>query len=235
MLLLFLLQQVSCFLAPAPEPGMFRAAVYEHELVLPWDCTQRLCTRQEAIVAMEVNLRVLREQVVEAASKGANIILLPEDAIHGFGFSREFLWPFLEYVPSLADGSNPCLEDGDQDNWLLRELSCAALENSIYIAADMATKVPGCEHCDNGGECFFNTLVVLDDSGRLVAVYHKFNLWTSELGTFDIDVEGPQLVTVDTPFGRLGLAICADLIWKSPITDLAEQEGIDTLLLPLSW
>ena len=110
LLLLFLLQQVSCFLVAAPEPGMFRAAVNEHELVLPCDYTQRLCTRQEAVVAMEVNLRV-------------------------------------------ADGSNPCLEAGHQDNWLLRELSCAALENGVYIAlaAGMASKVPGCDHCERDG------------------------------------------------------------------------------------
>ena len=59
-------------------------------------------------------------------------------------------------------------------------------------------------------------MVVYDNKGSLVGVYHKYNLWTSELDTFDIDL-APSLVTVDTEFGRLGLAVCADLMWRSPV------------------
>jgi pantetheine hydrolase len=221
----------------APEPATFLAAVYEHELVVPWACTERVCSREEAVQAMQVNLAVLRDQVAEAARQGAAIILLPEDGIHGYGFSRETLRPFLESVPSVADGSNPCLDDQDHDTFLLQELSCLAAEHGIYLAAHLATRTPGCGHCGpaHGEECYFNTLVVLDSLGRLAALYHKYNLWTSELNTFDIDPAGPQLVTLETPFGRLGLAVCADLMWRSPVVDLAEQEGVDTLLLPLSW
>ena len=62
-----------------PGPGQFRAAVYEHELVLPTSCSDRVCSREEAVSLMEVNLLVLEEQVVEAGRQGANIILLPED------------------------------------------------------------------------------------------------------------------------------------------------------------
>ena len=62
----------------------------------------------------------------------------------------------------------------------------------------------------------------------------RYNLWTSELATFDIDAAGPQLVAVDTEFGRLGLAVCADLLWRDPVVRLVEA-GVDTLLLPLSW
>ena len=169
--------------------------------------------------------------------QGANILLLPEDAIHGSGYSRQTLEPFLELVPAEADGSQPCFEDGDHDNYLLRELSCLAHEHQIYLAAQMASRTPGCGHCgdEHGEGCFFNTLVVFDSNGVLVGVYHKFNLWTSELNTFDIDPSGPQIVTVDTPFGRLGLSVCADLIWRSPVVDLVDLAEVDTLLVPLYW
>ena len=40
---------------------------------------------------------------------------------------------------------------------------------------------------------------------------------------------------VDTEFGRLGFAICEDLLWRSPVVELVEEGGIDTLLIPLSW
>jgi len=223
--------------ASATEDQTFRAAVYEHLITEPSACKERVCTREEAVNAMEVNLQVLDHQVAEAASQGADILLLPEDAIHGSGYDRLTLVPFLELVPAEADGSQPCFDDGDHDNYLLRRLSCLAHDNQIYLAAQLATRTPGCDHCgeDHGGGCFFNTLVVFDSGGFLVGVYHKYNLWTSELNTFDIDPSGPQLVTVDTPFGRLGLSVCADLIWRSPVVDLVELEEVDTLLVPLYW
>ena len=34
-----------------------------------------------------------------------------------------------------------------------------------------------------------------------------------------------QVVVVDTPLGRLGLAICEDLLWKSPVITAAEDAG----------
>ena len=62
----------------------------------------------------------------------------------------------------------------------------------------------------------------------------RYNLWTSELPIYDID-PSPVLSMVDTEFGRLGFAICEDLLWRSPVVELVEEGGIDTLLLPLSW
>ena len=84
-----------------------------------------------------------------------------------------------------------------------------AAENNIFVAANYASVVKGmlnkevfftyysllkgCDYCeDDGGECYFNTLVVFNNLGAIVAVYHKFNLWTSELTHFNID-ESPQV------------------------------------------
>ena len=51
------------------------------------------------------------------------------------------------------------------------------------------------------------------------------------------------MVVLDTPLGRLGLAICEDLLWKSPVVEAAEEagekdswakcanKGMDTLLM----
>merc|ERR1712212_1381635 len=236
--LMVMLAMIACVPAgpSPPAPGQFRAAVYEHELSVPWPRTTSVCSRDQAIQLMEINLAVLRRQVEEAAEQGANIILLPEDGIHGYGFNRHTLPPFLEHVPPVADGSNPCYEDSwEDDAYVQTQLSCMAAENNIYVAATMGSVRDDCDQCeDHDSQCFFNTHVVYDNTGALVGVYHKYNLWTSELPTYDVDPV-PQLVTVETEFGRLGLSVCADLMWKSPIVDLAELSQIDTLLLPLSW
>ena len=122
----------------------------------------------------------------------------------------------MEFVPSVADGSNPCYEERIEDSYLQSRLSCLAAQNDIYVAANFGSVVEGCEYCNHGGECYYNTLVVYSNNGSLVAVYHKYNLWTSELSKYDIDLT-PKLVTVQTDFGKLGLAICEDLLWKSPV------------------
>jgi len=220
-----------------PKAGQFRAAVYEHELVPPTACVSTICSREEAIELMEVNLRIMEEQIIEAAGQGAQFILLPEDGIHGYGYySRETLRPFLEYVPPEADGSTPCYEEGIDDAYVSTRLSCLAIENNIYIGANYGSVIPGCEYCNHGGECYHNTNVVFSNNGTIVGVYHKYNLWTTELTMYDIDPSPqPQLVTVKTEFGLLGLSVCEDLLWKSPTVDLVTEKGIDTLLLPLAW
>ena len=49
--------------------------------------------------------------------------------------------------------------------------------------------------------CMYNTLVLYDNTGMLVAKYHKWNLFNTEMPWFNIDPE-PQNVYVDTDFGE---------------------------------
>ena len=228
-----------------PPPGKWRAAVYEHALVTAGEvgCSQTLCTRDQAILVMEENISSLRSAVEAAAEAGAELVLLPEDGIHGYGFTRDTIRPFLEYVPPVADMSNHCSlysESGDpaylSEHYVMTQLSCMAQTSGLYVAACLGSVLGECDHCgpDHGPECFYNTLVVLDPAGSLVGVYHKYNLWTTELPVYDID-QAPAVVTIDTTLGRLGLAICEDLLWYSPVVEAAEQEEIDTLLFPLAW
>ena len=90
--------------------------------------------------------------------------------------------------------------------FMISRLSCVAAENNIFVAANYASVVEGkvidlnhfqkhftgCDYCEDGEECYFNTLVVFNNLGAIVAVYHKFNLWTSELTHFNID-KSPQV------------------------------------------
>ena len=43
--------------------------------------------------------------------------------------------------------------------------------------------------------------MVFDKTGNIAAVYHKYNLWTSELPAYNIEAQ-PDLVYFDTNFGR---------------------------------
>ena len=80
---------------------------------------------------------------------------------------------------------------------------------------NLQVTLKGCDYCeDEEGECYFNTLVVFNNLGAIIAVYHKFNLWTTELTHFNID-KSPQVVTFETEnMGTFGLAVCEDLLWR---------------------
>jgi nitrilase len=61
-----------------------------------------------------------------------------------------------------------------------------------------------------------NTCLVYDNHGRLAARYDKIHLFGFEMGEESYREErtiepGNELVTVETPFGRLGLSVCYDL------------------------
>lgn len=79
----------------------------------------------------------------------------------------------------------------------------------------------------------YNTALVFDDKGKLVAKYRKFHLF----GEDDVFTrpEKPDLVTFENKYGKFGLAICFDLLWDYPVKDLVEQEKIDHLIFPTSW
>ena len=51
---------------------------------MPEDCLNNVCLREVALGYIELNLQILEEQVVKAARNGTQIILLPEDGIHGY-------------------------------------------------------------------------------------------------------------------------------------------------------
>ncbi len=84
--------------------------------------------------------------------------------------------------------------------------------------------------------------LVFDDRGRPVARYDKIHL-------FDVTVEGDskrvfqesrtmeagdEVVVVDTPIGRLGLAVCYDLRFPELLRSLA-QKGAEILAVPSAF
>ena len=76
-------------------------------------------------------------------------------------------------MPASADHSVPCALDRAEEIFVQQELSCLAAQHNIYLAANMASWVAGCQHCHHGNRCYHNTLVLFDTKGALVGVYHK--------------------------------------------------------------
>ena len=76
-----------------------------------------------------------------------------------------------------------------------------------------------------GGWAYFNTSLLLDREGMRQAVYRKVHLFGYESMEQQILTPGRGAVTVESPFGRLGMATCYDLRFpeqfrKEPMADL---------------
>ena len=137
------------------------------------------------------NLRHARELIDKAAAGGAELVMLPE----------MFNCPYENAAfPVYA-------EPAGGESWHM--LSRAAKENGVWLVGG---SVPELED----GK-IYNTSFIFDREGRELARHRKVHL-------FDIDVPGgqrfkesdtltagDQITLVDTPWGKLGVAICFDI------------------------
>jgi predicted amidohydrolase len=155
---------------------------------------------------LDGNLERLRAAIIEAASAGAQLIVLPELATSGYVFTGR------------SEAAAGALTR-DDPRWASLE---AVIPEGIVVVLGYA---------ESDGERLFNTAVVLGAGGRL-ADYRKSHLWGIEKSVFDA---GPTAgIIVDVPFGRLGVAICYDSEFPEVPRRLA-LAGADVLALPVNW
>lgn len=219
------------------EAEYYVAAVYEHPSVLSPNPLE-LVSRQEALELMKQNLDVYEQQVMAAAQKGVQIIVFPEDGIHGFNFTRTSIYPFLDFMPSLKLVRwNPCLEPFRfNDTEVLQRLSCMAIKGGMFLVANLGTKQPCLSSdpgCPRDGRYQFNTNVVFSDNGTLVDRYRKHNLYFE--AAFDTPAN-VDLITFDTPFaGKFGVFTCFDILFFDPAVRLLRDFEVKHIVYPTAW
>jgi deaminated glutathione amidase len=110
--------------------------------------------------------------------------------------------------------------------------------------ADIARRhgmwVHGGSVLEREGERIFNTSVLFDRSGELVATYRKIHLFDADppgavpSRESSVFSAGDQVVTAETEFGRVGLSICYDLRFPELYRALAVQ-GATILFVPAAF
>ncbi|XP_019745264.1 biotinidase isoform X1 [Hippocampus comes] len=215
------------------------AAVYEHRVILNPDPHIPL-SRLDALQHMRKNLAVFEEQADLAARQGAQIIVFPEDGLHGFNFSRSSISGYLETIPDPEKEKwNPCTESEKFNNTeVQQQLSCMARRHNLYVVANMGDVQPcplqtdPTSSCPTDGRWQFNTNVVFRSDGLLVARYHKQNLYFED--AFDTPPQ-PEIISFETTFaGRFGLITCFDILFYEPKVTLLEM-GVRQLIFPTAW
>jgi predicted amidohydrolase len=143
----------------------------------------------------------------DAATQGADLVVLPELASSGYAFRDD-------------DEAQRSAEDAD-DGPTVRALRDVCAAHGCHIVAGLN---------ERDGECRHNSAVLIGASGRL-ATYRKLHLFYDEQTWF---VPGAELPIVDLPFGRVGIIICYDLWFPEPARALA-LAGAEIIAVPTNW
>ncbi|CAG2101831.1 unnamed protein product [Medioppia subpectinata] len=212
----------------SPKSDCFRAAVYEH---IP----QGNRSTDEPSVVIQKNLNVYKQIASKAAENGANIMVFPEDGLIDPAFSRKIVATITEAIPDPRHGVyNPCDKPLDyKSSPITLTLSCLAKDNHMYVGADrIECNITSDPKCPKDGHYMYNTAVAFDPNGAIVAKYHKTHLF------FEVEYNTPsevEFIYFDTPFGRMGLYICFDVLFKNPGTQDVAKYGVQTMIFPTDW
>lgn len=155
---------------------------------------------------IERNLDSIVTAAVEAAHRGAELIVAPELATSGYVFN------------DAAEARDLALRSDDA---LLRELENRLPARTITVLG----------YAERDGDDLYNTAAVIG-GGRRLADYRKTHLWDREKTVFTPG-DSPGLI-VDTEGFRLGVAICYDNEFPEVPRGLA-LAGAAILALPVNW
>jgi deaminated glutathione amidase len=168
---------------------------------------------------VDANLIEAERLVSAAANAGAELIVLPEN----FALMGMTEFDKLEHP------------ENDGEGVIQKFLADTALRYSVWIVGGtipMRASVPGKVRAG---------CLVFDDRGVRIARYDKIHL-------FDVDVPGTderyresdtieagtQPLVIDSPFGRLGVAICYDLRFPELFRRMLSS-GVDLIAIPAAF
>lgn len=146
----------------------------------------------------------------------------------GAALRRSESGPHLIVLPELAT-SGYVFHDMDEARSLSMTVDDPRLTALAGDVPDGAVAVIG--FCERVGEQLFNSALVFDRTGTL-GCYRKAHLWDEEYRFFSLGDAAGMLL--DTPIGRLGVAICYDIEFPEVPRRLA-LAGAEVLALPVNW
>jgi predicted amidohydrolase len=181
----------------------------------PYDASMRIALCQtncgEDAVANE---RQVFGLLAEAVTEGVDLMALPE------------VWPLQGSATLIREAAEP--------------IPGPRTDRLAVFAAGHRVWVHGGSVLERNGDHVFNTSVLFDRSGELVATYRKIHLFDAdppgavpgrESAVF---TPGDQVVTAETEFGRVGLSICYDVRFPELYRALVVQ-GATIMFVPAAF
>ncbi|MCE3268765.1 MAG: acyltransferase [Burkholderiales bacterium] len=166
--------------------------------------------------SVEDNLDSAGKLITEAASKGAELIVLPEFFIR---IANAADIEFREIIEPLGAGS------------IQARLSAMAKKNKIFLVAGT---IPIKSEYDK--KCY-NTALVYNPEGILICHYHKIHLFKFDNKEYKFDESaaftyGDKIGKFTIGGFTIGLAICYDLRFPELFRSMA---GVDAFVLPAAF
>ena len=165
--------------------------------------------------SVSANLEEAARLIEDAVSQKAELVVLPE----------YFCIMGMKDTDKLAVREQP--GDGQIQKFLsdtAKRLGIWLVGGSVPLASSESDKV-------------YNSCLVYADNGEQVARYDKIHLFGLQLGNEYYAEEktikaGNKVVTVDSPFGRIGLSICYDLRFPELFRMM---NNVDIILVPAAF
>ena len=161
------------------------------------------------------NLSEARRLIAEAAKQGARLVVLPE----------------FFAIMGMNEQDKVAVREQPGSGVIQSFLSETARKHKIWLVGGsipLAASTP---------DKVLNTCLVFDETGEQVARYDKIHLFNLDLGNERYHeaktIEpGRQVVVVDSPFGRIGLAVCYDLRFPELFRAM---HNVDIIVLPAAF
>jgi nitrilase len=164
---------------------------------------------------VDENLETAARLIVEAVERGATLVALPE------------YFPIM----GLKDSDKFKVREANGDGPLQRFLADTARQQGIWLVGGSIPLVA------QAPDKVLNSCLVFNPQGERAARYDKIHLFGFDLGAERFQESrsiepGSEVVTVDAPFGRLGVSICYDLRFPEMYRKMGT---VDLILVPSSF
>ena len=161
------------------------------------------------------NLSEASRLIEMAVAGGAKLVALPE----------------YFAIMGLRDGDKVKAREKPGDGPIQEFLAAEARKHGIWLVGGSVPLE------SSSPDKIRNSCLVYDDKGGLAARYDKIHLFGFEMGTERYEEErtiepGRDVVTVDAPFGRIGLSICYDLRFPELYRAM---KPVDVILVPSAF
>lgn len=161
------------------------------------------------------NLNEAGRLIANAAEQGARLVVLPE----------------FFAIMGMTDQDKIAVREQPGKGAIQSFLGEMARQHKIWLVGG---SIP---LASNDPEKVLNSCMVFDDQGEPVARYDKIHLFNLELGNENYNeartIEpGKHVVVIDSPFGRIGLAICYDLRFPELFRAMKD---VDIIVLPSAF
>lgn len=161
------------------------------------------------------NLDQAAQMLEEAAKGGAQLAVLPEM----FNCPYDIRY-FRDYAEAIPSGETSV------------RLAKLAQTHKLFLVGGSIPELMG--------ECLYNTSVVFDPQGKVIAKHQKVHLFDVcvkngiKFRESEVLTPGNNATTFDTPWGKFGVEICYDIRFPELTRNMAKQET-SVVIIPAAF